>query len=247
MEEREARLERTRLKFHESIHSQLYSDEDDFNFFNRIKEQIKEINNKIEVAQAAFTHQELLLTNILCVDPCAEVSQHLSLPYLHGAPLPHEGYGSTSCDDERGTSYRRGGGRRDTRTATAIANDEEWATEHHSSAVPTHSSAVPTHSSAVQPHSSAVPTHSPAAPPHSSAVPPHSSAAPPHSSAVPPHSSAVPPLPCRLTALPCRLTALPCRLTALPRRLTLPCRLMACASFNLVFTGYARLTSETHL
>ena len=50
MEEREARLERTRLKFHESIHSQLYSDEDDFNFFNRIKEQIKEINNKIEVA-----------------------------------------------------------------------------------------------------------------------------------------------------------------------------------------------------
>ncbi|XRB13486.1 hypothetical protein RI054_06g33240 [Pseudoscourfieldia marina] len=86
MEEREARLERTRLKFHESIHSQLYSDEDGFNFFNRIKEQIKEINNKIEVAQAAFTHQELLLTNILCVDPGAEVSQHLILPYLHGTP-----------------------------------------------------------------------------------------------------------------------------------------------------------------
>ncbi len=38
MEEREARLERTRRKFHESIHSQLYSDEDDFNFFNWIKE-----------------------------------------------------------------------------------------------------------------------------------------------------------------------------------------------------------------
>ena len=58
MEEREARLERTRRKFHESIYSQLFSDEDDMNFFNRMMDQIKEINNEIEVAQAALTHQE---------------------------------------------------------------------------------------------------------------------------------------------------------------------------------------------
>ena len=43
---------------------------------------IKEIDNKIEVAQAAITHQEQLLTNILCVDLGAEVSQHMILPYL---------------------------------------------------------------------------------------------------------------------------------------------------------------------
>ncbi|XRB00231.1 protein LSM14 [Pycnococcus provasolii] len=86
MEEREeatqARLERTRRKFHESIHPKLCSAEDDVNIFNRIMDHIKEINNKIEVAQAAITHQEQLLTNILCVDPGAEVSHRLILPYL---------------------------------------------------------------------------------------------------------------------------------------------------------------------
>ena len=82
MEEREARRKRTRRKFHESVYSQLFCDEDDMNFFNRMMNQIKEINNEIEVAQAALTHQEHLLTSILCVDPGAEVSHHLILPYL---------------------------------------------------------------------------------------------------------------------------------------------------------------------
>ena len=85
MEEREeatqARIERARREFG-SIYEDLQSDEDDANTFNQIMDMIKEIDNKIEVAQAAITHQEQLLTNILCVDLGAEVSQHMILPYL---------------------------------------------------------------------------------------------------------------------------------------------------------------------
>ena len=70
-------------------------------FFAKINEQIKDINNKMEVAQAALTHQELLLTNILCVDPGAEVSATVENALQATRCSPTIGLCTFRCVDRR--------------------------------------------------------------------------------------------------------------------------------------------------
>ena len=64
------------------MRKQLYTDTDDRNFFNRIKDELKEVEGRMENGRVAVQHMELFLINVACDDPGAAIGAQLVLPQL---------------------------------------------------------------------------------------------------------------------------------------------------------------------
>jgi hypothetical protein len=71
-----------RQHFHKDVRKQLYSDNDDRQFFDRIKCALKTIEGRLEEGRVALQHLELFLVNVACDDPGATIGSQLVLPLL---------------------------------------------------------------------------------------------------------------------------------------------------------------------
>jgi hypothetical protein len=71
-----------RQHFQKDVRKQLYSEEDDRNFFNRIKDALKTTESRLEEGRVALQHLEMFLLNVACDDPGAAIGTQLVLPML---------------------------------------------------------------------------------------------------------------------------------------------------------------------
>lgn len=71
-----------RSHFLKDVRKQLYTDNDDRNFFNRIKDELKTVEQRLEDGKAALQHLEMFLINVACDDPGAAIGSQLALPIL---------------------------------------------------------------------------------------------------------------------------------------------------------------------
>lgn len=71
-----------RQHFHKDVRKQLYSEDDDRSFFNRIKDALKSTEARLEEGRVALQHLEMFLLNVACDDPGAAIGTQLVLPML---------------------------------------------------------------------------------------------------------------------------------------------------------------------
>lgn len=71
-----------RQHFHKDVRKQLYSEDDDRSFFNRIKDALKGTEARLEEGRVALQHLEMFLLNVACDDPGAAIGTQLVLPLL---------------------------------------------------------------------------------------------------------------------------------------------------------------------
>lgn len=64
------------------MRKQLYSEDDDRSFFNRIKDALKGTEARLEEGRVALQHLEMFLLNVACDDPGAAIGTQLVLPLL---------------------------------------------------------------------------------------------------------------------------------------------------------------------
>jgi len=76
------RLVADRQHFHKDVRKQLYSEDDDRSFFNRIKDALKSTEACLEEGRVALQHLEMFLLNVACDDPGAAIGTQLVLPML---------------------------------------------------------------------------------------------------------------------------------------------------------------------
>lgn len=75
-------LTKLRNHFHKDVRKQLYSDQDDKNFFEALKVALKAIEKRLEDSSVALQHLEMALINVACDDPGAMIGTQLALPIL---------------------------------------------------------------------------------------------------------------------------------------------------------------------
>jgi hypothetical protein len=64
------------------VRKQLYTANDDRQFFDRITDQLRDVEARLEAARAALQHLELALLNVACDDPGTPIGAQLILPLL---------------------------------------------------------------------------------------------------------------------------------------------------------------------
>lgn len=93
-----------RQHFHKDVRKQLYSEDDDRNFFNRIKDALKSTEARLEEGRVALQHLEMFLLNVACDDPGAAIGAQLVLPMLQdrldGAALTFKAERAKMAEDE---------------------------------------------------------------------------------------------------------------------------------------------------
>ncbi len=77
-----AALEKLRSHFQKDVCRQLYTEADDRGFFNKIKDQLKLIEKRLDEGRAALQHLEMFVVNVACDDPGAAIGAQLALPFL---------------------------------------------------------------------------------------------------------------------------------------------------------------------
>jgi hypothetical protein len=96
------------------VRKQLYSEDDDKAFFNRIKAQLKQVEKRLEEGRCVLQHLEVHLINVACDDPGAVVGAQLALPLLQEAlearALEHAAERARAAEDEVLRMEVRGGG-----------------------------------------------------------------------------------------------------------------------------------------
>jgi hypothetical protein len=73
---------RHRSHFLKDVRKQLYTANDDRQFFDRITDQLRDVEARLEAARAALQHLELALLNVACDDPGTPIGAQLILPLL---------------------------------------------------------------------------------------------------------------------------------------------------------------------
>ena len=66
----------------QDVRRQLYSMDDDRNFFDWIQKELRAVERRLEDGRAVLAHLEGALINVSCDDPGAPIGQQLALPLL---------------------------------------------------------------------------------------------------------------------------------------------------------------------
>lgn len=97
-------LTKLRNHFHKDVRKQLYSDVDDRNFFEALKQALKAIEKRLEDSAVALQHLEMALINVACDDPGAMIGTQLALPILQerldARALEHAAQRAKFAEDE---------------------------------------------------------------------------------------------------------------------------------------------------
>ncbi|BDA41097.1 probable inactive ubiquitin carboxyl-terminal hydrolase 54 at C-terminar half [Coccomyxa sp. Obi] len=75
-------LQKLRSHFQKDVRRQLYSMDDDRNFFDWIQKELRAVERRLEDGRAVLAHLEGALINVSCDDPGAPIGQQLALPLL---------------------------------------------------------------------------------------------------------------------------------------------------------------------
>ncbi len=75
-------LPKLQAHFQKDVRRQLYNETDDRSFFNRIKDELKQVEKRLEDGRGALQHLEMHLINVACDDPGAVIGAQLALPIL---------------------------------------------------------------------------------------------------------------------------------------------------------------------
>lgn len=93
-----------RQHFQKDVRKQLYSEDDDRQLFNRIKDALKQTDARLEEGRVALQHLEMFLLNVACDDPGAAIGTQLVLPMLQerldGAALAFKAERAKMAEDE---------------------------------------------------------------------------------------------------------------------------------------------------